>query len=206
MTSAAESFRHDLAARLAGALGSGYVFNKSRGELFVEAGVGNNVLLIAGSSQYSPNITVSFYFGRNYSAVRTLEELTGERGSHYHIHQYSLNRKLMTGLRYRGPHTWNVDIRRPDDSLVEQLLIAVNAMAFPFFNRFSEIESARDAIASNDAWCLGGPIFWRNLLYLDAALGDMQHFENWAVNLDTFRRAQATEISAKIAHVLTRVA
>jgi len=125
----------------------------------------------------------------------------GNSPSYYHIQQYSLNRNHMKGLEYAGPHSWSLDISKPIVSLVSEIKYAIDGIAVPFFERFHSLESAREAIASDDPWCFGGRIFWRQLLILDAAMNEICHFRNWAAVLDDFQRNQAEEELNKLAEI-----
>jgi hypothetical protein len=98
----------------------------------------------------------------------------------------------MQGVAYAGPDSWSVDISAPPPDLSLQVAAAIHGMADPFFARFDELRSARDAIAAGDPWCFSGQLFWRNLLLIDAALDDLPHFEAWAADMPTaFYRDQA---------------
>jgi hypothetical protein len=198
MSSAAMAFQQEVGAQLARALGEDYKFFRSRLELRRPCGDGFNVLVLSGSNKYSPFISLEFYFGRNFAEAKRIEKLLGPTTFHYHIQQYSLNRNRMSGLVYEGPYTWSIDITRPMGSLLSELVSAVEGMANPFFERFATIRAARDAVASDDDWCFGGPIFWRQLILLDAAMEDLGHFKEWAVQLDDFNRSQAEQEIEKL--------
>ena len=107
----------------------------------------------------------------------------------------------MTGLPYDGPYSWSVDISKPIGSLVSEMKYAIESIANPFFERFDSIQSARDAIASDDSWCFGGPIFWKQLLILDAAMNQLGHFKEWAKRLDEFATRQSNEVLDQLAQV-----
>jgi hypothetical protein len=199
MSSAAVAFQQDIGAQLARALGSQYRFFKSRLELRASNGDGHNVLVLAGSSKYSPFISLEFYFGRNYALAKRVEQLLGGTPFSYHIQQYSLNRNHMNDLAYSGPYTWSLDITKPSGSLIAEMMLAVHGIADPFFQRFYSIESARNAIAADDPWCFGGPAFWKQLLLLDAAMNELPHFEDWATQLDDFSQSQAQAELEKLA-------
>ena len=197
MTSSAATFQQALGAQIAGLLGGPYKFYKSRLELRAQVPDGHNVIILSGANKYSPHISVSFYFGRNFAAAKEIEQLLGKHQFYYHIQQYSPNRNVLKGLPYTGPYTWSVDIEKPPATLPSEIVEAIHGIADPFFDRFSTMTKARDAIAADDPWCFGGRTFWSQLLLLDLALGDLQHFERWAKSLDEFNRAQAEETIAK---------
>jgi hypothetical protein len=102
----------------------------------------------------------------------------------------------MSGIEYTGPHTWDVDLREPPESLANEIGVAVRGIAEPFFARFTDLRAARDAIASNDPWCFGGKTFWHALLKLDAALGELAHFREWSTCLGEFEATQAAAMLA----------
>lgn len=164
-------------------------------ELSVEESDGHNVIILAGSTKYSPLVGVDFYFGRRYPVVTELEKRLGISPSPYHIQQYSPNLRAMKGINFTGTHSWSVDITHPPAELVAELANAIRGIAEPFFKRFASIQAAREALAANDPWCFGGKIFWRQLLRVDLALNDPAHFEEWArEHLGDFERAQAATI------------
>ena len=206
MSLTAPKFLQELGASLAQILGGEYRYFKSRLELRQASDGGNNVLILAGSNKYSPSISLSFYFGRNFAAAKRLEKRVGGYQFPYHIQQYSLNRRAMPGLNCSGPYTWSLDINDPPRALSSEIVAAVRGIANPFFARFSNMEVARDAIASDDPWCFGGFPFWRQLLVLDAALNDLPHFQRWSKGLGPFERSQAEARLEQIAQVQTRVA
>src|SRR5262245_39441408 len=201
MSSAAVAFQQQIGEELARAFGGKYQFFKSRLELRATHQNDRNVLILAGSTKYSPYISLEFYFGRNFEAARRVEKLLGGSPFYYHIQQYSLNRNHMKGLQYNGPYSWSLDISKPNAALISELKYAIEGITTPFFERFQSIESARDAIALDDPWCFGGKIFWKQLLLLDAAMNDMAHFKEWSTKLDEFARRQVDEVLDKLARV-----
>jgi len=199
MSSAAVAFQQQIGAELARTFEGQYQFFKSRLELRSSIDEAHNVLIMSGSNKYSPYISLAFYFGRNFGLARRVEKLLGGTPFYYHIQQYSLNRNQMKGIEYSGPYTWSLDITRPVGSLVSEIKYAIEGLANPFFSRFHSIESARNAIAADDPWCFGGPIFWKQLLLLDAAMNELSHFRAWATRLDEFQHTQAEEELEKLA-------
>jgi len=118
----------------------------------------------------------------------------GEEHAFYHIHHYSPDSKKFEGLNYDGPNTWSVNIREENDNLVDEIAKAIEGIAYPFFKRFSEVRVARDALAVGDSWCIGAQgSFWPSLFKMDAALGDLEHFKEWANTLTPLFRKQALE-------------
>ena len=201
MSSAAVAFQQRIGAELERAFDGEYQFFKSRLELRGADETDRNVLILAGSNKYSPYLSIEFYFGRNFEAARRVEKLLGDTPFYYHIQQYSLNQRNMKSLQYEGPYSWSLDISKPIDSLISEMKYAVEGIANPFFERFNSIESARDAVASDDSWCFGGPIFWKQLLILDAAMNEIAHFKKWATQLDEFAVKQSNEMLDKLAQV-----
>jgi hypothetical protein len=108
------------------------------------------------------------------------------------ISQFSVNRPLIENLAYAGPHSWRIDIRNAPSTLAAEVATAIRGMANPFFERFSDLRISRDAIASDDNGCFGAnPLGWYSMLCMDAALGELDHFELWIKQLDHFYRKQA---------------
>jgi hypothetical protein len=202
MASSANAFRQHLGSEVSRLLGDDWRFFKSQCQLRAATPDGHNVIVLSGSSQFSPYIDIEFYFGRNFAAAKQLEKLLGGHQAIYHILLYSRSRQHMQGLAYTGPDTWPVDLSCPPDGLASEVAAAARGMAFPFFERFADIGAARDALAHNDPWCFGGDHAWRSLLLLDAAMGDLQHFKDWSAVLDDFQRKQADEEVARIEQIL----
>lgn len=200
----AHRFQQDVGADLAAELPGEFRFSRSLLELRRPAHRGADVIRLAGSAKWSPLISVNFYFGRSFDEAERVEKALGEPVRGCHIDQYSLNLGLMAGVEYAGPSSWDVDLRSPSRGLVRELKAAIEGMAFPFFERFRDPRAARDAIASNDSWCFGGPLSWRSLFFLDAALDDLGHFKSWSARLQPFDAAQAAEIVAKFERVVLR--
>ena len=194
MASASAKFTQHLGARLSERLEGRFRFLKSRSELRADAPNGQDVLILHVSAKYSPHVSVAFYFGRNFTRVKDLEKRFGLYQFPCHIQQFSLSRKAMSGLPYDGPFQWSVDITRPPETLTDEIAAAVEGVADPFFRRYSSLDVAREALAANDPWCFGGPAFWRQLLHVDLALGDLAHFEEWSKALSAFDKAQADQV------------
>ena len=176
MTSAAAKFTQSLGAEVAAQLGNGYKFLKSRAEVRAESPEAHNVIILSVAAKYSPFVSVAFYFGRNYSLVRKMEQRHALCQFPYHIQQFSMNRNAMRDVAFHGPFQWSVNIQEPLGTLPTEITKAISGLADPFFNRFASLVTARDALASDDPWCFGGRGFWRQLLHVDPALGDLAHF------------------------------
>ncbi|HEY3319365.1 MAG TPA: hypothetical protein VGP72_02675 [Planctomycetota bacterium] len=186
-----------MGAQVADALGQ-YQFFRSRCEFRKSAGEGDDVIVLSGNNKWSPHIHLSFHVGRNFAAAKPIEKLLGLTPFYYQIHQWSQNTRYAKSLRFAGPCTWSIDINSPPESLVPEIVAAIHGIADPFLERFAKIEVARDALATNDPWCVGGSILWRQLLVLDLTLNDLAHFETWAKsNLKDFSRVQAAEMIAQ---------
>ena len=180
-----------------------YQYSPSDGALRADAKNGHRVVYLAGSDKQSPNISISFYFGINFDAARSIELQLERSPRLYHINQYSLNRNLMQELEYRGPYTWLVNVNSSPSDLAAQIAQAVHGIADPFFERFSTLASARDAIAGGSSWCFSGPTFWQPVLLLDIALGDLEHFRNWSLALSDESRVLAEAMLIK--HIAAKV-
>lgn len=198
--SEARRFKQQLGLELATELAGEFRFYRSCMEFRRPAHGGTDVIILGGSTKWSPGISLSFHFGRSFDAARSIEKELGWPRVPYQIFMYSPNLSSMKGMEYAGPHTWDVDLRRPPPNLARDVRAAIEGMACPFFERFRELRAARDAMASHDSWCFGGTgHFWRLLLLLDAALDDLPHFRTWSAQLDPFNAAQAAETLARFA-------
>lgn len=192
--SAADKFKKDLGAEVCQHLGSDFKFLRSKRELRRPSGNGHDVVILSGSNKWSPHISVAFYYGRNYDDVKSIEKLAGEEPMPYHIQQYSPNATRISGLDFAGTTTWEVDITGPPAGLAKDIAAAIRGVAFPFFARFTELKTARDALATEDTWCFGAAgSGWYSLLKLDAALRDFEHFEVWRECLNEFYYQQSEE-------------
>jgi hypothetical protein len=187
-------FKQALGADVAHRLGGKFKFFKSRMELRAEVSDGFHVVIVSGSNKYSPHVGVDFYYGKCFSAARQIEKRLGIYSFPYHVQQYSPNFRPHGPASYRGPCTWSVDLSQPPSHLAEQLVQAIQGIAFPFWERYGTLLAARDAIAADDRDVFGGPAFWRQLLHLDMAMGDLAHFEAWSTQLNELSRKQADEV------------
>ena len=197
MSGISEHFCKQLGAEIATALGSDFKFYKSRLELRRDSLHGSDVVVLAPSAKFSPQINLSFYFGRNFAIAKRIEKSVGYHQFYYHIQQFSLNRQPLYATSYNGPDNWDIDLTNPPANLCSEITNAIKAMAESFFARFASAEAARDAIASDDSWCLGGPTYWRQLLLLDLALDDLGHFKQWYLQLDDWTQNQANQEMAR---------
>lgn len=201
MTSNSQAFLRDLGAAVATLLGPEFAYSKSKLELKRKVPEGHDVIVLSGSAKYSPYINVAFYYGKNFAAARTLEKAARAYAFPYHIQQFSLNWQPSHGKAYRGEGSWGIDLNNPPPDLAQEMVAAIQGIAFPFFSRFSSLTAARDALAANDPCCFGGPTFWSQLLRLDAALSELSHFQRWSHCLDEWTRGQAEAEMAKFAGV-----
>ncbi|MGF1788697.1 hypothetical protein L4D00_23150 [Photobacterium swingsii] len=196
--SEAEKFQKYLGTQLVDHLGEGYIFLRSKLELRQKGKESSNVIVLAGSNKYSPDVSVSFYVGRHFEEIKKVEKALGLEPMPYHIQQYSPNLQNMINHPNIGArHTWRININNPPESFPEEMCTAIRQISEPFFERFDTLESSRDALAINDSWCFGGPAFWRSLLLFDAALDDIHHFSKWATHLNSVEREQAELLLAR---------
>lgn len=187
-------FQQALGAEVATLLGSSYKFFKSRGELRAEVEGGHHVVVLSGSSKYSPHVEINFYFGKNFTEAKRIEKQLGINQCYCHIQQYSPRCQFSEERTYRGPCNWSVDISSPPPTLAADVAKAIVGLSSPFLANYGRLQSARDAIAHDDPNVLGGQCFWSQLLLLDLALGDLQHFKNWSAHLDELSRSQSEDI------------
>jgi hypothetical protein len=174
--------------------GGTFKFYKSKLELRRKFQGGYDVIIINSVSKWSPYISIAFYFGRNFDAVRLVEKKYGLQPSFYHIVQYSMNALKIPGLDYSRSVFWRVDITNPPSNLAEELMIAIKSIAYPFFDRFCDLKQVRDAMIEYNPWCFdarGGS--WSSLLKIDMALNDVEHFRAWSSCLEPFFLEQANK-------------
>lgn len=201
MTSNSQAFLRDLGAVIAAQLGPEFTYSKSKLELKRKVPEGHDVVILSASAKHSPYINVAFYYGKNFAAARALEKEAHAYAFPYHIQQFSLNWRFGSAKTYHGEGSWSIDLNDPPPDLAWKLVAAIHGIAFPFFSRFSSLLAARNALAADDPDCFGGPPFWRQLLRLDAVLGDTPHFQQWFQCLDDWTRSQAEAEMAKFCMV-----
>ena len=144
----ANTYQRNLGEKLANALGNGFKFYKTNMELRRASPNGHDVIILGGSNKYSPYISVSFYFGKRFDSVRKIEKLKREEPMPYHIWHYAPNSRSMDGLGHEGANSWEIDIRNELGDITSEVVHGIQGIAYPFFNRFSELSAAREALAS----------------------------------------------------------
>ena len=204
--SATEKYAKQLGADLTDILGGSFKYKRSRLQLSRSVAEGYDVVILSVTGKYSPYVNVSFYFGKNYTRAKEIEQSIGDYQFPYHVQQYSLARQPLFASTYSGPDNWDVNLQEPPQNLPLELADAIRGMAEPFFDQFQSIEAARDAIASGSPDCLSGNMFWRQLLLLDASLGELDHFRSWMSCLDDWTRNQAENELVTVDQAINRVA
>ena len=190
--SEAQNYRKKLGEEISSLFGGEFKFYRSRLEFRRKTAGGSDVLILSGASKWSPYLSISFYFGRNFDRVREVEQHCRLTPAPYHIQQYSLNLRSMKGIGFGGPCTWDVDLTRPPAGIAGEIKSAIEGMAYPFFERFQNLLPARDALANGDSWCFSGKdVGWRFVFLADAVLDDLAHFRRWSACLNPFYAKQA---------------
>ena len=204
--SATADFAKQLGADVTDILGGSFKYKRSRLELSRPVAEGHDVVILSVTGKYSPFVNVAFYFGKNYKQAKEIERSIGEYQFPYHVQQYSPFRQPLYSKTYNGPDNWDINLQEPPKNLPSELADAIRGMTQPFFDQFQVITAARDAIASGSPDCFSGQMFWRQLLLLDASLGELDHFRNWMSCLDDWTRNQAELELSKVAKAINRVA
>jgi hypothetical protein len=165
---------------------------------------GFNIVSFANTNKWSPFVSVAFYYGCRFNAAFDVARLLTKNPAGMHISQFSVNRRLLKDLSYTGPHGWEVDIRSAPSNLAGEIATAIRGIAFPFFDRFGDMRKSRDAKEADDNWCFGAnPLGWHSMLCMDAALGELAHFEQWLKVLPDFYRGHAEAELAKLRQLST---
>lgn len=187
----AESFYRGVGTELAERLGPEWKFFRSHLELRRKTDWGHQSLIVSGGSKFSPYVSLDFRFGSNFKAAKKVEKRLGVSPAYYHIHYYSLNHAHMKGLSWSGPGSWDVNLESPQADLLDELVAAVEGIAFPFFERYQDMELARTGLLSSD-WCFGaGDAMWHGLLAIEEALGQRDRFVVWSkTHLSDFSQEQ----------------
>jgi hypothetical protein len=79
-----KNFLLDLGAVVAAELGPVFSFSKSKLELKRKVLEGHDVVILSGSSKYSPFVNVAFYYGKNFADARSLEKAARAYAFPYH--------------------------------------------------------------------------------------------------------------------------
>jgi hypothetical protein len=197
--SASDDYKKALGQELEKLFGGDFKFCKSKLELKRKRNNGFDIIVISGSSKWSPHINISFYFGRNFDAVRKIEKMLSSYLVPCHIQQYSLNGCKLKSLEYKGEGTWVVNIEDPPKDMALTLKHTIESIAFPFFDRFSSLEAAQEALANDDSWCFSpkGPLY-HSLLLVDDALNYLHHFKEWSKCLENCYLQKANEDIKKL--------
>jgi hypothetical protein len=205
--SAASDFVANLGAEVAGTFGADVEYFRAPRLLVWHTSFGGSFVSLDGSNKWSPYITVSFYFGNRYEDATKIERAIGtikRQQRPGHILQYSVNAHLMKGLAFSSDFTWRINIHKPPTNLASSIADAIRQIAFPFWNRYPTVRSARDALVSEDTWCFhAGGSLWHDLLYLDAALDELEHYHSWLAQLDPFYVPYASAELLKVQRAAT---
>ncbi len=198
--SSARNFRQQLGQELAEVLGGEFRFLRSKLLFQRERDGGQDEIVLQGASRNSPYISVSFDFGRRFDRVAELERRLGIDSKGFdHVAGNSLNAPGMKGLNYPVAAEWPVNLNLPAPTTTASVLAGFEKVAFPFFERFTRLQDARDGVARRDSWILDGHFTWRNLLLMDAVLGDLNHFRDWSAR--RLRDSQAEQAAALLAQL-----
>jgi hypothetical protein len=190
--SAAKEFEFSLAGEVASQFRDDPGFEFKKLSLFWRTKQGLNVVSFANTNKWSPFVSVAFYYGCRFDSAYEISKSLTKYPSGMHICNFSVNRSLLQNLPYSGPHRWEIDIRSAPPSLAVEVANAIRGIAYPFFERFTDLRVSRDAMESNDNWCFGAvPLGWHSMLCMDAALGEFEHYEKWIATLPEFYRVQA---------------
>ena len=103
LVSDARHFQQHVGAQLATELGGTFKFYRSRLELRRSGAAGADVIVIAGSTKWSPLISLSFYFGRAFD--QSQKDRTGARHRRSSVPRAAV-------LPERKTHDWDW-LRRP---------------------------------------------------------------------------------------------
>jgi hypothetical protein len=198
MSSAAKRYRQDLGGELTRALGPDFSFKRTTLSLVAPFAEGSRVITLAGTSRGSPHIHITFYMGLTFDAVREVERTLRWKPLPTHVGQLSVNSRNMPGIAWTGFAMWPVDLESPPPDLANDVLLAIRAIAFPFFEHLGTPRAARDAIASGSRLCFSGPPSWKQLFLLDCALRQLSQYETWSSRVRGFQQAESRE-SIKLA-------
>lgn len=183
MTSALQTYRHDLGEKLSRLLGADWRFYKSRMVFVKKDSLGQQEISIDSVAKYSPWVDFSLYFRREFTLAPDILQAVGLDGVGFQ--QNSHNRASIKGLPFAGSGrgVWSVNVSQsmPED-LPENLMEFIANTIQPFFALFPAPEAWRDDLAQgrcSDGWARKKSDYWRDLLALDLHLRDTPHFKEW---------------------------
>jgi hypothetical protein len=197
--SAAREFELALASDVANQFRGDSNLLLQKASLLWRTETGFNIVSFANNNKWSPFVWVGFYYGCRFASAYDIAKSLTKYPNGLHICEFSVNRPLIKNLEYTGPHQWEIDIRNSPPNLAAEIATAIRGIAFPFFDKFNDMRKSRDAIEADDNWCFGAnPLGWRSMLCMDAALGELDHFEQWVKVLPDFYREQAESELVKV--------
>ena len=177
----ARTFLIEFGEELASELGGDFRLHKTHLELKRPCGEAYDVIAFHGSNKYSPRVHLDFLVGKYYREVDVVRKAMGEGRFPCHVTQ--------RGESTRGG--WSVDIEDPPPGLVEEVANCLRQSTETFFRSFASMRHARDALANGSKLCAGGSMAWRQVLMLDLALNELDHFQGWRRVLDDRAQWQA---------------
>ena len=170
-----------------------FTFRRTTLTLAAQSTEGLRIITLAGTSRGSPYITIAFYMGLVFDVVRKVEKTLSWKPLPTHVTQFSVNFPNMPGVSWQGSALLPVDLRSPSANVATEVVGAVQAIAFPFFERLGAPTAAREAIASGSRLCFSGAPFWKQLFLLDCALGQLSRYEEWSTRLDGSRQRESRD-------------
>lgn len=179
----------NLCAQLQPLLGDDFKYYKSKQLFSRENGEGEDVVQVSVTCDAYPQGCVYFYFGRRFHKIKKLEKQNGYRATQYHIHQHSNSIKNMHGLTYDGSGFWHLNLEDTTLPFLNDFHDTIVLAAYPFFKRFRELESAREALLTEDSWCF--PAFktsFHQLVKFDICTGNVDNIQNWQNKLDDAKK------------------
>lgn len=122
----------------------------------------------------------SVSFGRSFDVVDDVRVRMQVDGTIAQIQQFAELLLGLPGVPEDAPAAWIETLSAHPRTLAAEMLEALAPVGEPFFARYTDAKSARDALVAEDPWCIGGSVKWANVLVLDLALGDLDRFRTWS--------------------------
>lgn len=185
-----------LVASVAKALGATFKTFKAGTAIRRARADGHDVVLLQRIWDHQPEVEIDLIVGRAFSSVAAVQKRLGVTGTICQIQQSGAN--LARVLQRAEPTRWRFK-DEPPDAVVAAVARSVQELGSPFFERFSDLQKSRDAVANSDAWCSGGHLRWANVLAMDLALDDSAHFRQWSSSLQPLVREQANALAQAFA-------
>ena len=193
-------FRAELVDRVARHLGSGYSARKKDWSIGRQRNGRREHICIGVDGKWSPMVRIELFAGIVFPEVSEIQRRAGFVQQTHHIHVSSSNASHLRGFLYEGEAEWTVNASSAiPDVLVDEVAVSAIQLGKGLFSRFRDIRDVRNAIAANDPWITASN--WEDVLALDLALDEFDHFYQWVQN-DKYLAENPSDVQTAIHRVV----